>query len=355
MSLNGKDYSEWQKVIDWDAELADGVQFALIRASYGITGVDSQFSRNQSEVRRVGIPHGFYHYADTSGDPTTQATHFVLTVGPLQVGECLSLDQEEVNLGDAFWDAFLVWVSNNVGFPPLGYASSSYYLTHGLDNPDNSGDWVANWNSKMPNPPPGWQFIAIWQNSDTGTSKVVGGGTVTCDTDVFNGTVSQFLAYGKPGTPTPPPVIQPAPAPVTPPPAPSPPPAPVVSPVPVPPPLAQHEQTVVTGDTLSEIAAENNESLAVIEEENPQITNPNLIYPGEQVEIGGAAPSPTPSHQTTLINGHGSLSGTLAWLNSAAGGSHNYTLSQLENANPQLQRGANQWRLVYSTDDVILP
>lgn len=42
---------------------------------------------------------------------------------------------------------------------------------------------------------------------------------------------------------------------------------------------------VVSGDNLSTIAARFGESLATIEAKNPQITNPDLIYPGEAVNI----------------------------------------------------------------------
>jgi LysM repeat protein len=43
--------------------------------------------------------------------------------------------------------------------------------------------------------------------------------------------------------------------------------------------------TVLSGDTLSAIASRHGLSLAAIEELNPQITNPNLIYPGQSVRV----------------------------------------------------------------------
>jgi len=45
---------------------------------------------------------------------------------------------------------------------------------------------------------------------------------------------------------------------------------------------------VVPGDTLSGIAARNGLPLATVEASNPQIANPNLIYPGQQVSLSGA-------------------------------------------------------------------
>lgn len=43
--------------------------------------------------------------------------------------------------------------------------------------------------------------------------------------------------------------------------------------------------TVVAGDTLSGIAEKYGKSLAAIEALNPQITNPDLIVPGEKVRV----------------------------------------------------------------------
>jgi spore coat assembly protein SafA len=43
--------------------------------------------------------------------------------------------------------------------------------------------------------------------------------------------------------------------------------------------------TVVHGDTLSEIAEKNGVSLSALIAANPQIKNPDLIYPGDKVSI----------------------------------------------------------------------
>lgn len=45
--------------------------------------------------------------------------------------------------------------------------------------------------------------------------------------------------------------------------------------------------TVISGDTLSEIAYRSNKSLTEIIELNPQITNPDLIYVGDEINLGG--------------------------------------------------------------------
>jgi spore coat assembly protein SafA len=42
---------------------------------------------------------------------------------------------------------------------------------------------------------------------------------------------------------------------------------------------------VQSGDTLSGIANQFSVSLALLEKANPQITNPNLIFPGQLIVI----------------------------------------------------------------------
>jgi LysM repeat protein len=48
-------------------------------------------------------------------------------------------------------------------------------------------------------------------------------------------------------------------------------------------------QTVKSGDTLSQIAASNGMTLSALEALNPQITNPNLIQPGQSINLSSAS------------------------------------------------------------------
>lgn len=59
---------------------------------------------------------------------------------------------------------------------------------------------------------------------------------------------------------------------------------------------ATHEVTVRSGDTLSGIAARNGVTLDALLSANPQINNPDLIHPGQAVHVpgGGSAPAPSP-------------------------------------------------------------
>ena len=68
----GIDLSYANGAVDWDAIKEDGIDFAMMRSSYGWYDdlsqpqeyqFDEQFIRNVEEARRVGMPFGLYHYS----------------------------------------------------------------------------------------------------------------------------------------------------------------------------------------------------------------------------------------------------------------------------------------------------
>lgn len=98
MNPFGIDVSKWQasqdglKRMDWNKAKAAGIEFAFCRATRGADYVDPQFFYNCSELRRLGIPHGAYHYFRPL-EPMSQIQFFVDVVEPDQ-GELIVLDLE---------------------------------------------------------------------------------------------------------------------------------------------------------------------------------------------------------------------------------------------------------------------
>jgi spore coat assembly protein SafA len=78
---------------------------------------------------------------------------------------------------------------------------------------------------------------------------------------------------------------------------------------------------VQPGDTLTGIAEKFGISLADLEKANPQIPNPDLIFPGEVVHI-------PPRHRTYIVQPGDTLSGIAERFG--------ISLSNLEKANPQI-------------------
>lgn len=78
-NLLGIDVSEHNGTIDWAVMKKGGIQFAIIRSSYGHFVEDKQFRRNVTECERVGMPYGLYHYSyvATEEQMKAEATGFI--------------------------------------------------------------------------------------------------------------------------------------------------------------------------------------------------------------------------------------------------------------------------------------
>lgn len=89
----GIDVSSYQRTMDWQRAIATGAAFAFVKASEGTGYVDPYFAQNWAELRRLGIPHGAYHYFRPKEDALLQAQEFVDIVDPAD-NERLVLDVE---------------------------------------------------------------------------------------------------------------------------------------------------------------------------------------------------------------------------------------------------------------------
>ncbi|AKC02657.1 secreted N-acetylmuramyl-L-alanine amidase [Bacillus phage Stills] len=66
---------------------------------------------------------------------------------------------------------------------------------------------------------------------------------------------------------------------------------------------AAETHTVTSGDTMNKIAASNGMSLDSLIAKNPQIKNPNMIYVGQAVNVGGQTSVPAATTATISSNG----------------------------------------------------
>ena len=58
----GIDVSEHNGVVDWQAIADAGIEFVMVRSSYGKTGRDEMFKQNVDGAHAVGLQVGAYHY-----------------------------------------------------------------------------------------------------------------------------------------------------------------------------------------------------------------------------------------------------------------------------------------------------
>jgi lysozyme len=312
--LNGIDVSNWQGTVDWNAVVGGGVQFAFAKATEGVTFVDPQFARNWSEMRRVGLPRGAYHFAQPDqNSPQAEADFFLGTVGPLQPGDLVALDLEAGSGDLTAWTlAWLERARSQVGFRPLVY-SGAWFMQPRLaaNNPDlaQHGLWLAAYTGTIPAPPLNWPVIAFWQHTDSATIPGVQG---NCDANFFNGGAAQLPLYGKPGggvaashTVAASAAVQPAGAP------------------------AAGDYVSRPGDTLAGIAAALGGTLQDVLNANPQISLSGPLAPGTVIHLPQISnQAPTGTMQTYVVRSGDSFSAIAARLG--------VSLLALERANPKV-------------------
>ena len=61
--MKGIDVSENNGYVNWEAVAAAGYKFAIVRSSYGRTGVDARFIENVEGAHAAGLLVGAYHYS----------------------------------------------------------------------------------------------------------------------------------------------------------------------------------------------------------------------------------------------------------------------------------------------------
>lgn len=260
--LKGVDLSDYQGQPDFDT-LKTEVDFVITKATEGVGFTAQTLNRNKSEMRRVGLPHGFYHFAQGQ-DPIAEADYFVNQIGDYQQGELLMLDWEIGHASPVQWCLqWLQQVESRTGTKPLIYMNSS--TAHSFDwSPvvqNNNGLVLANYgpdDGSAHHPPDSasWPFWAMWQYTSRGFLNGVAG---PVDLDIFNGDATALAQYGGVGS------------------------LPVHRPPQHPDGLGNY--TVQPGDSMSAIAHHFGMSVSSLEAANPQISNPNLIYPGEILHI----------------------------------------------------------------------
>ncbi len=197
--IYGVDLSKWNGTVNYTS-LSSAASFAVIRASYGATGLDNLYTQNRSGAEQRGMEIGFYHYAYPQlNAATTEANHFADVVGHLEQGQFAVLDFEESYSGDVVgWcKTWLDTVQARFGVKPLLYinlSANNSYNWAGVVNSDY-GLWLARWDydANAAAPATDWPFVAMRQYSDRETVSGVSG---PVDADVFYGSLDQLRQYG---------------------------------------------------------------------------------------------------------------------------------------------------------------
>lgn len=280
MTFFGHDVSAYQS--DYQPHAGE---FVIIKASEGAHTHDPSWATLLQRAKANGAIPMAYHFLHSDSTAADQAANTASCPGihgvPIMVdAEVEGSSRPTVQTIADYTDLcrakgltvklvyFPKWYWEQIGSPSLqplisrGLSLVSSAYPGGSGYPGDSG---SGWDSY------GGMTPVIWQYSDQ-----------PLDEDAYRGTAAQLKALLGVGSPTPPP-------------------PPVHPPVP-----GTQDYTVKAGDTMSSIAADHGLSLARLEQLNPQISNPNLIYVGETVHLEAGS---APQHATYVVKLGDTLSG----------------------------------------------
>lgn len=197
-TVQGIDVSHWEPGVVW-SEVAKTCSFAFLKATDGLTGVDSTFRKYWDEVRHVGMLRGAYHFLHPDQNPFDQAHHFLQTVGSMASYDLPPVLDWEVSGGrdsraqQACAVAWLNVVENACGVRPIIYTGPSF-----MDDLKVSEGfakyplWISNYDVSAPKLPAPWNNWAFWQSSE---SAVVGGVHGKVDLNCFNGDLTALKKF----------------------------------------------------------------------------------------------------------------------------------------------------------------
>lgn len=182
--LRGIDVSKWQGDINWKKVSMSGIDFVMIRSSYGNMHVDEKLNANVAGCEKYGIPYGFYHYsyADSVSDARKEARFFLKTIKKYSPEYPIVLDIEN----DHFKKMSRKQVTNIITafmteLENAGYYASVYsYANFFRDCVDMSkikqyDIWIASWGDEDKlNSVYDGQY-GMWQYSATGTVNGIKG------------------------------------------------------------------------------------------------------------------------------------------------------------------------------------
>ncbi|HIT36929.1 MAG TPA: LysM peptidoglycan-binding domain-containing protein [Candidatus Onthousia faecipullorum] len=283
----GIDISVWQKDMNLETAKNEGVKFAIIRGMYG-NAKDVAFESNYTKAKNAGLDVGVYQWSRAAN--VAQARE----EAQLLIEHCLKgkkfeypiyIDVEDrilINLSvQELTDLITAWCETleNAGYFTGVYMNQSCFNNEikGQEIAEKYSQWRAYWTTenKKPNCQM-WQFGG--ETNCVRTNKVAG---VVCDQDYayedFPSVIKNagLNGYSKDSSSS-----------------------------------NSHQintdttseetvYTVVSGDTLSGIASRYGTTYQRLAEYNG-ISNPNLIYPGQQIRIPGSSQSSNPIYYTVV-------------------------------------------------------
>lgn len=169
----GIDISKWNGGIDFNKVKTAGVKFVVIRAGFGVNGIDRLFKANYNAAREAGLKIGvyWYSYAKTKAELQNEIFAFLNVIKGMQF---------EMPI---YWDIEEEWVINNInyviptvcaalekaGYFAGYYTSASVNTSVSEENKKRYTSWIAHWGKKA------GTYKPLHQYSSTGEISGING------------------------------------------------------------------------------------------------------------------------------------------------------------------------------------
>lgn len=176
MQYKGIDVSETQGNIDWENVGLDKIRFAMIRATYGSSGLDVQFFNNMDKILKTNIYAGAYHEleAGSIGEAVREANYFLNVVKPYGLSYPLAVSFENelaVEMGKEFFTSILgafIDVIKENNYYPLLYISLEVLKSVDSEFLGSVDIWLRDFVSDAPIKPNYDKDVGVWQYTDMG-------------------------------------------------------------------------------------------------------------------------------------------------------------------------------------------
>ena len=199
--MNCIDVSEWNQDINWHEAKAAGVDYAIIRAGFGRTGIDKYFNINLEEASAAGVIIGIYYYsyATDYDSAVAEAMHCIELIEDYKdiIKLPVFYDVEEERNISRMTDVCMGFINtmNYYGYNCGVYTSGSWYSSY-FKNIATDYIWLAYWGPDDGEQHTKPDYCDIWQYTSRGSVEGVGSGCVDCDI-VYN-TDMQLLINAAP-------------------------------------------------------------------------------------------------------------------------------------------------------------
>jgi len=181
-----------------------GIAAVIIKASQGLTRVDSSFAAFREQAEASNLLQGAYHFG-TAGDPLEQADHFLAASDPDE-NTLLALDLESntfhPNQSMSLFEAetFVRRIFERIGRLPVIYTSAEY-LNHiappgTVSQLNRCSLWVASY-TNAPVVPHLWATWVLWQFTDgrSGPQSHETSGVGRSNRSAFNGDLGALKSW----------------------------------------------------------------------------------------------------------------------------------------------------------------